>query len=66
MFLYAFPIQQTMRALMPAGSPYIVPAALALTFAAAFLSWRFVEQPALAWKRPLAEWLGAGMWRALP
>ena len=55
-----------MRAVMPAGSPHIVPVALALTFVAAFLSWRLVEQPAMAWKHPLAEWLGAGMRKAFP
>ena len=66
LFLYAFPMQQTMRALLPSGSPYIVPAALALTFAVAFLSLRIVEQPAMAWKHWLAVWLRAETRKAVP
>jgi len=65
LFLYAFPIQQAVLALRP-GSAYAVPAALALTLVAAWLSWHCVERPAMAWKYRLADRLRAGMLRAIP
>ncbi len=65
LFLYAFPIQQAVLALRP-GSAYAVPAALVFTVVAAWLSWFYVERPAMAWKYGLAERLRAGTLRAIP
>jgi peptidoglycan/LPS O-acetylase OafA/YrhL len=50
-YLYGWPIQQTLQALFPAVSGWaMLPAALALTMAAATLSWLAVEKPALRLK----------------
>jgi peptidoglycan/LPS O-acetylase OafA/YrhL len=49
MYIFAFPIQQSIAALMPGVSPgALIPAALALTIPCAVASWHFVEKPALA------------------
>ena len=55
-YIYAFPIQQTLVQLV--GAAHISPlqlffAALALSLACAFLSWHLVEKPALQLKRKL-------------
>jgi peptidoglycan/LPS O-acetylase OafA/YrhL len=50
-YLYGWPIQQTLQALFPSVSGWtMLPAALALTCAAATLSWLAVEKPALRLK----------------
>jgi peptidoglycan/LPS O-acetylase OafA/YrhL len=50
-YLYGWPVQQTLQALFPAVSSWtMLPAALALTAALATLSWLLVEKPALALK----------------
>ena len=59
LFLYAFPLQQAMLALLP-DNRYAIPAALGLTVVAAFLSWRFVEWPAIRWRQARSERLLGG------
>lgn len=54
MYVYAFPVQQT----VVLGAPHIAPAGLAaitvpLTYGLALASWRLIEAPALALKRRL-------------
>jgi peptidoglycan/LPS O-acetylase OafA/YrhL len=50
-YLYGWPVQQTLQALFPAQSGWtMLPAALALTCILAALSWVFVEKPALRFK----------------
>jgi peptidoglycan/LPS O-acetylase OafA/YrhL len=51
-YIYAFPMQQLVVALMPKGSSYLALAAVsvAVVLPLAWLSWRFVEAPALARK----------------
>jgi peptidoglycan/LPS O-acetylase OafA/YrhL len=52
-YIYAWPMQQLVVALMPRGSSYYLLAAVsvAVVLPLAWLSWRFVEAPALA-KKP--------------
>ena len=58
-FIWAFPVQQTLLHLWPGVSPWVLLAvALPVTYLIALLSWRLVEQPALRQKAKLAR-LGA-------
>ncbi len=53
-YLYGWPVQQTLVALLPgAGALVLLAPALALTVMVAALSWHFVEAPALKLKRRL-------------
>lgn len=53
-YLYGWPIQQSLHALVPAVSAWwLLPPSLLLTLAVAALSWRLVERPALGWKARL-------------
>lgn len=54
LYLYAWPMQQVVVALMPPGSSYaaLTAASLAVVLPLSWLSWRFVERPALA-RKPL-------------
>ncbi|KMO13602.1 acyltransferase family protein [Methylobacterium indicum] len=53
-YLYGWPVQQSLHALMPAASAWaLLGPSLVLTLAVAALSWRFVERPALGWKARL-------------
>lgn len=60
-YLLGWPVQQTLFALFPAVSPVaMLPAAILVTLALAYLSWRWVERPALDLKarllaRPISE-----------
>ncbi len=49
LYLYAFPIQQLVLALMP-DTPWPVLTCVLLTTPLAFLSWHLVERPALRWR----------------
>ena len=50
-YLYGWPIQQSLHALWPAASPWqLLPSALALTLAVAAASWYGIERPALRLK----------------
>jgi peptidoglycan/LPS O-acetylase OafA/YrhL len=50
-YLYGWPVQQTLQALFPAVSGWaMLPVALAVTCSLAALSWLYVEKPALALK----------------
>lgn len=53
-YVYAWPMQQVVVALMPQGSSYAALSAVSLgvVLVLAWLSWRFVERPALA-RKPL-------------
>ncbi len=51
LFLYGFPVQQSLLALFPALTPLqLLPLSAACAFALAVLSWRLVERPALRFK----------------
>jgi peptidoglycan/LPS O-acetylase OafA/YrhL len=51
LYIYAFPIEQTLRQCFPAILPLeLFPAASVLTLGCAMLSWHFIEQPALRLK----------------
>jgi peptidoglycan/LPS O-acetylase OafA/YrhL len=50
-YIYHAPVMNLLIALAVAGSPLSFWLALAATFVLAFLSWRFVEKPALDFKR---------------
>lgn len=50
-YIYAFPVQQALAALVPNISvPMMILASFIITFALAMLSWHFIEKPALAFK----------------
>src|SRR5882724_4753663 len=52
LYIYAFPIEQTLRQYFPAIQPLeLFPAAALLTLGCAMLSWHFVEHPALRLKK---------------
>jgi len=52
LYIYAFPIEQTLRQYFPAIQPLeLFPAASLLTLACAMLSWHLVEHPALRLKK---------------
>lgn len=57
MYLYAFPVQQTIAHFWPIlglgeiTTEYMMPLAIVLTFPFAYLSWKLVEEPALRWKK---------------
>jgi peptidoglycan/LPS O-acetylase OafA/YrhL len=54
-YVYAFPVQQSVAAIWGAIDPLLMMAiAFPVTYALAFLSWRLVERPALALKRFVA------------
>jgi peptidoglycan/LPS O-acetylase OafA/YrhL len=57
LYIYAFPVQQTLVALFPTWglSPHLV-AAYPATLLCAVLSWRFVEAPALSLKKRFRQW----------
>ncbi len=53
-YLYGWPVQQSLHALFPASSAWVLLGpSLVLTLAVAALSWRYVERPALGWKARL-------------
>lgn len=56
-YLYAYPIQQSVVALFPSYRVwwFIIPVSLLFTTLMAMLSWRFVEKPALGHRRALLE-----------
>jgi peptidoglycan/LPS O-acetylase OafA/YrhL len=55
-YVYAFPIQQSIAAVLGPTSPFVMMAIAApLTWLAAFASWRLIEQPMLRLKRPRQE-----------
>jgi peptidoglycan/LPS O-acetylase OafA/YrhL len=57
LYIYAFPVQQTLIALFPAwGRSEHFPAAYAATLLCAVLSWRFIEAPALSLKKRFGRW----------
>lgn len=57
LYIYAFPVQQTLVALFPAwGRSEHFAAAYATTLLCAVLSWRFIEAPALALKKRFRQW----------
>lgn len=63
-YIYAFPVQQTLIALLPgAGLEVTIGAAFLLTLGLAMLSWHIVEKPALRLKRSLRM---AGPLQAIP
>jgi peptidoglycan/LPS O-acetylase OafA/YrhL len=54
-YVYAFPVQQSVAAIWPSVSPLLMFAiAYPVTYGLAFVSWRLVERPALALKRVVA------------
>jgi peptidoglycan/LPS O-acetylase OafA/YrhL len=55
LYLYGYPIQQSLAAILPSQHSPILILALALptTFAMAFISWHVVEKRALGWRRYL-------------
>ena len=54
LYLYAFPLQQSLKALFPSLQPWSMFAyASALTLVCAILSWHLIEKPALDWCRRL-------------
>lgn len=51
-YLYAFPIQQTLVLIHPEWSVFgLIVSAAVLTFGCAVCSWHWLEQPALAWRK---------------
>ena len=57
-FIWAFPVQQTIIHLVPLISPWqLIGLALPTTYGIALLSWHVIERPALRWRRgvPLVE-----------
>ncbi len=57
-YIYAFPVQQTLVHLMPGMTPLAnIALAFPITLVLAVLSWKLVEERALAAVRPLAEML---------
>jgi peptidoglycan/LPS O-acetylase OafA/YrhL len=57
LYIYAFPVQQTLVALFPAwGRSEHFAAAYAATLLCAVLSWRFIEAPALSLKKRFRQW----------
>ncbi len=58
LYLYAFPVQQTLISFFPLISvAVLIAATTAFTGFFAYLSWRFVEAPMLAEKSRLSAWL---------
>jgi peptidoglycan/LPS O-acetylase OafA/YrhL len=57
-YLYAYPIQQSVVALFPAWRLwwFIIPVSLFFTVLMAMLSWRYVEKPALGHRKSLMAW----------
>lgn len=50
-YLYGFPVQQCLATFWPQAPPALfVPAVLACVLPLAWLSWRFVERPAMRWR----------------
>tara|TARA_R110002096_G_scaffold179063_3_gene355985 strand:+ start:1124 stop:2239 length:1116 start_codon:yes stop_codon:yes gene_type:complete len=57
-YIYAYPIQQTLVSLVPDITPMqMFGAAVAGSLPLAIASWHLVEHPALRWKRPLADFI---------
>ena len=55
-YVYAYPVQQTLMCLVPALGPIaLFGASMTVTLAMAVLSWHFVERPALCLARPAAR-----------
>ncbi|MGL4395149.1 MAG: acyltransferase family protein [Hyphomicrobium sp.] len=55
-YIYACPIQQALITTFPDAAPLVITVgALALVLPLAFLSWTFVERPALSWRHPIAN-----------
>jgi len=51
-YLFGFPVQQSLSHLAPALDPLVtLPIVAPFVFALAFLSWHCVEKPALNWAR---------------
>lgn len=67
MYIYAFPVQQTVVALMPGISPWMLAlVSFPATVALSVLSWAYVEHPALEQREKVAQWLGTLLSRARP
>ena len=61
-YIYAYPIQQTLIAMWPTIDPLILfPATLGVVLPIAWSSWRFVEKPALRLKHISFRWSGPGI-----
>jgi peptidoglycan/LPS O-acetylase OafA/YrhL len=57
LYIYAYPVQQTLVMLFPAwGRSEHFAAAYAATLLCAVLSWRFIEAPALSLKKQFRQW----------
>ncbi|MES1991756.1 MAG: acyltransferase [Pseudomonadota bacterium] len=57
-YIYAFPVQQTLISLVPDLTPIqMFGAVVATTLPLAIMSWHLVESPALRWKRPLTNFI---------
>ena len=55
-YIYSAPIQQTLIQLYPGIDPYTVSAAgLLIAGLCAYVSWTWIEAPALSWRRPLVS-----------
>lgn len=62
-YIYAWPVQQITVAYLP-NAPFILllPISLTVTILLAWLSWRFIEKPALGFKPGGPRWKHAGGW----
>ncbi len=60
-YLYAFPVQQSVMAVFGGGMPFPAFFTLSLTgtVALAMLSWRFIEKPAMKYKRGISRTVAA-------
>ncbi len=57
-YIYAFPVQQTLISLVPDLTPIqMFGAVVTTTLPLAIMSWHLVESPALRWKRPLTNFI---------
>lgn len=65
MYIYAFPVQQSIAALVPGVSVWsMLGLSAAVTLCLAVVSWHWIEKPALDKKRPLVAWTEL-QWAAL-
>ena len=57
-YIYAFPIQQSIYALWPeVGSLWNACATFVVALGLAYGSWHLIEKRAIAWKKPLTAWI---------
>lgn len=65
MYIYAFPVQQSLIALVPSlGPPGLIAASLPVTLLFAIVSWTLIESPALSHRHRLAALVRRRRWRA--